>query len=568
VTGPGVVPGGPDTGLGGAGFAEEPRAITIEELSDPAGVPRARAMLQRAEWAARAFARYDKQAVDRIVHAAAQAGAAKAREYAEWAVRETGFGVAEHKVIKNIACSTGLVESYATHDYVTPRFDPVAKIVEVPRPAGVVLALTPSTNPVATVYFKCLLALMTRSVVVISPHPLARECCADAARTLAAAAVAAGAPDGVIQVVDKPSVPLINALMTDERTSVIVATGGVPVVRAAYSSGTPAIGVGPGNVPVLVDATADLAKAASRIVASKSFDNSILCTNESVLIAEDSVADTLLRHMKREGAYLLEPAEAARVASMLFPGGHFDIRFVGKDATWIASEAGLRVPGTTRILLAPFSLVVPEQPLAHEKLCPVLGLVRVPNARRGIDAARAVLRITGRGHSAAIHSTDPATIMEFGASVEVLRVCVNVGNSLGSSGIETCLAPSMTVGTGFYGRSSVGENLEPKHLVQWTRLAYNSDAAEPFGNFSGLVPWETPRGPVPAYPVASNMAGDVRGPGGAPAGTPRRGNTSGPVTPGSGAAAPVAGSDLALLREEIRRVVIEELAQFAGGFRG
>src|SRR5215469_12786215 len=508
---------------------QEPRAITIEELSDPAGVPRARAMLQRAEWAARAFARYDKQAVDRVVHAAAQAGAARAREYAEWAVRETGFGVAEHKVIKNIACSTGLVEAYAMHDYVTPRFDPAAKIVEVPRPAGVVLALTPSTNPVATVFFKALLALMTRSVIVISPHPLARECCADAARTLERAAVAAGAPDGVIQVVDHPSVPLIDALMTDERTSVIVATGGVPVVRAAYSSGTPAMGVGPGNVPVLVDATADLPKAAKRIVDSKSFDNSILCTNESVLIVADAVAGTLLRHLKREGAYLLEPGEAAKVAELLFPGGHFDIRFVGKDAPWIAAEAGLRVPGTTRVLLAPFSLVVPEEPLAHEKLCPVLGLVQVPNA------------------------------------------------SLGSSGIETHLAPSMTVGTGFFGRSSLVENLEPKHFVQWTRLAYNVDPAEPFGSFAGLVPWESPGGPVPAYPVASNMAEGPRGrggyPGPAPGGTPGRGNTPAHGAPGSALNGQDSGGRLApevadALREEIRRVVIEELARYAGGSRG
>jgi acetaldehyde dehydrogenase/alcohol dehydrogenase len=548
-----VVPSG-DAAAGQPGIA-------IDLLTDPAGVPRARAMLQRAEWAARAFGRYDKQAVDRAVHAAAQAGAAKAREYAEWAVRETGFGVAEHKVIKNIACSTGLVETYASHDYVTPRFDPDAKIVEVPRSAGVIFGLTPSTNPVATVFFKSLLALMTRSAIVISPHPLARECCADAARTLADAAVAAGAPDGVIQVVDEPSVPLINALMTDDRTRVIVATGGVPVVRAAYSSGTPAIGVGPGNVPVLVDATADLAKAAKRIVDSKSFDNSVLCTNESVLIVEEAAAATLLRHLKREGAHLLSDDEAARVSAMLFPAGRFDIRFVGRDAAWIAGEAGIRVPGSTRVLLAPFPLAVPEEPLAHEKLCPVLGLIRVPDARRGIDAARAVLRISGQGHSAAIHSTDPRTIMEYGAAVQVLRVSVNAGNSLGSSGIETNLPPSMTIGTGYFGGSSVGENLQPKHLVQWTRLAYNSDPSEAFGNFSGLIPWESPRGPVPAYPVASNMAA-AGGPGGLAPG----------ILAGRDQAVPAAvaevGLDRDVLREEIRRLVIEELRQLVGESRG
>jgi acetaldehyde dehydrogenase/alcohol dehydrogenase len=561
--------------------------VAVDLLADPAGVPRARAMLQRAEWAARAFARYDKAAVDRAVHAAAQAGAAKAGEYAEWAVRETGFGVAEHKVIKNLACSTGIVEAYRDHDYVTPRVDPAAKIVEVPRPAGVVLALTPSTNPVATVMFKSLIALMTRCAVVISPHPLARECCADAARTLAAAAVAAGAPDGIIQVVDEPSIPLINALMTDERTSVIVATGGVPVVRSAYSSGTPAIGVGPGNVPVLVDATADLPKAARRIVGSKSFDNSILCTSESVLIVEEAAARTLLRHLKHEGAHLLDPADRDKVRALLFPDGHFDIRCVGQAATWIATQAGLRVPGNTRVLLAPFSLVVPEEPLAREKLCPVLGLVTVATVERGIDAARAVLRLGGKGHSAAIHSGDPATIMAYGAAVEVLRVAVNVGNSLGSSGIETALAPSMTVGTGFFGRSTVGENLQPKHLVQWTRLAYNSDPAEPFGNFAGLMPWESPAGPVPPYPYASNAVGvggrrqeqadpadktpgpraPVATPGYIPAGagvaTGGPGNPAGEHGGGLGAAR----ADLGL-REEIRRVVVEELRAMAVGGGG
>jgi acyl-CoA reductase-like NAD-dependent aldehyde dehydrogenase len=538
--------------------------ISVSELlTDPAGVPRARAMLQRAEWAARAFARYDKATVDAIVRAAAAAGAARAREYAERAVRETGFGVVEHKVLKNVACSTGVVEHYAGHDYVTPRVDAAAKVVEVPRPAGVVLALTPSTNPVATVFFKCLLALMTRSVVVVSPHPMAKEVCAHAARALGEAAVKAGAPDGVIQVVDEPSVPLIDALMTDERTSVIVATGGVPVVRAAYSSGTPAIGVGPGNVPVLVDATADLAKAARRIVDSKSFDNSVLCTNESVLIVTEQVATALLRHLKQAGAHLLAPDERDRVAAMLFPGGRFDIRFVGKDASWIAAEAGLRVPNRTRVLLAPFDLVVPEEPLAHEKLCPVLGLVRVPTARRGIDAARAVLRLSGRGHSAAIHSTDPQVIMEYGAAVEVLRVAVNVGNSLGSAGLETNLAPTMTIGTGFFGRSSVGENLHPSHLVQWTRLAYNRDPAEPFGDFTGLVPWQAPagrngdRGSVPPYPVASNQRGDGADHWPVPA--------SGGGAASSQARSELNGADASALREQIRRLILEELSQLAGG---
>ncbi|HLN05244.1 MAG TPA: aldehyde dehydrogenase family protein [Acidimicrobiales bacterium] len=532
-------------------------AIEVDLLTEPAGVPRARAMLQRAQWAALAFSRYDKDSVDRIVSAAARAGAAKAREYAEWAVSETGYGVVEHKVLKNVSCSTGIVEAYRDDDYVSPRFDPMAKILEIPRPAGVVLALTPSTNPVATVFFKSLLCLMTRSVVIVSPHPVAKGVCADAARTLAEAAVEAGAPEGVIQVVEEPSVPLINALMTDERTDVIVATGGTAVVRSAYSSGNPAIGVGPGNVPVLVDETADLALAAKRIVDSKSFDNSILCTNESVLICEQAVIENLLRHLHREGAYLLADDERDRVRELLFPNGSFDLRFVGKDASFIAGEAGIRVGGNTRILLAPFDLVVPEEPLAHEKLCPVLGLVAVPNVHRGIDAARAVLRITGPGHSAAIHSTNPRTIMDYSAAVRVLRVVVNVGNSLGSSGMETNLAPTMTIGTGYFGRSSVAENLQPKHLAQWTQVAYNSSTDEPFGNFAGLTPWEHPHGHMPPYPYASNLVAQDGAIGIAAPASRRAGfgpNSREPMTP-----------EVEGLREEIRRMVLEELSRIVRG---
>ncbi|MFI5080753.1 MAG: hypothetical protein ACHQCE_06760, partial [Streptosporangiales bacterium] len=176
------------------------------------------------------------------------------------------------------------------------------------------------------------------------------------------------------------------------------------------------------------------------------------------------------------------------------------------------------------------------------------------------DAARAVLRIGGRGHSAAIHSSDPRTIMEFGAAAEVLRISVNAGNSLGSSGIETHLPPSMTVGTGFFGGSSVAENLQPKHFVQWTRLAYNSDPAEPFGSFSGLIPWEAPAGPVPPYPYASNMAD---APVGDPMGAGGRGRGPETSTTGPG----LQPQDLAGLREEIRRLVIEELSQLVGGER-
>jgi acyl-CoA reductase-like NAD-dependent aldehyde dehydrogenase len=515
---------------------------------EPTDVPQARAMLERAEWAARAFRTLDKPTVDGILEAVVAAAMQHAQEYAERAVAETGFGVVEHKRLKNEACSRGVLDYYSGADFVTPRVDEATKIVEVPRPAGVVLALTPSTNPVATVYFKVLLSLMTRNAVVVSPHPLAKRVCADAARVLGDAAEAAGAPAGVVQVVTEPTIPLIDALMTDERTSVIVATGGNAVVRAAYRSGNPALGVGPGNVPVLVDATADLRAAAQRIVDSKSFDNSCLCTNESVVIVEERVADAFARALRSAGAFLLDAEQAARVCELVFPNGRFAPGVVGRPATWLAEQAGLRVPHSTKVLVGEFDQVVPEEVLAREKLTPLLGLVRVPSAAAGIKAARAVLRISGAGHSAAVHSADPETILAFGAACNVLRVSVNVGNSLGSSGIETHLAPTMTVGTGYAGRSSVGENLRPDHLVNWVRLAYNVDAGVPMGDFAGLSPWRTTSGQVPPYPVPSNARGDAP--------PPVRPEPASPTTGGDG------DEDL---REELRRIIIEELHDLIGG---
>lgn len=504
--------------------------MSVIELShrEPPGAARAAMMLQRAHWAAELFARYDIERVRRILDAVAQAAEAHAERYAEWAVEETGMGVVEHKVRKNLACSRDLWARYRDHDYVSPRALEDDKVLELPRPAGVIFALTPTTNPIATIYFKVLLALMTRNAIVVSPHPGAKAVCADAVRVLSDAAVAAGAPDGCIQVVEEPSIPLIEALMTDQTTDVIVATGGNAVVRAAYRSGNPAIGVGPGNVPAFVDATADVAAAAREIVDSKSFDNSILCTNESAIIVEEEVAEKLIRELGRAGAHVCTPEEVERVRERLFPDNRMRLDLIGKSALVLAEEAGIKVPATTRVLVAPFSLVVPEEPLAREKLFPVLGLVRVPNTRAGISAAQAMLRATGAGHSASIHSTRAQTIMEYGAAVKVLRVTVNVGNSLGSAGVLTNLAPTMTIGTGFYGRSSLGENLEPRHLVNWTRVAYNADRSVPFDDFDGMQPWrlETVQAAAaaPAEPARATPETDV-------------------------------------LREEVRRLILEELKE-------
>ncbi|MGE0008217.1 MAG: aldehyde dehydrogenase family protein [Parvibaculaceae bacterium] len=503
----------------------------------------AKQMVEKARWAAEAFSGYRRPEVLRIARAAAEAGHAQAQRYAQWAVEETGFGVVEHKLIKNQACSRGLYELYQDRDFTGTRLDAERKILEIARPAGVVFALTPSTNPVATVFYKIMLCLLTRNAIIISPHPMAKACCADAARLLARAAEEAGAPDGVIQVIERPSLPIVETVMKSDRIDVILATGGTPVVRAAYSSGNPAIGVGPGNVPAYVDETADVAHAAKAIAESKAFDNGILCTNESAIIAHGAVAQALEQELRRNGCHILSAAERDQLEKALFPDGKFDIALIGKSAEFIAGKAGIRVAARTKVLVAPLERIGDDYPLSREKLCPVLGLHVAATREAAMIACRAMTRRSGGGHSAAIHARDADIILRFGEEMNVLRVSVNVGNSLGASGFETHLAPTMTIGTGYFGRSSVSENVGPQHLVQWVKMAWNSDDAIAMPSFAAAGRLEKPR-----------------------IGTPPRGEIDydfGNHPPGAASRTPAGAEAVDDIRAEIRRIILEELRELA-----
>ena len=502
-------------------------------------------MIEKARWAAASFATYPRAAVLTIVEAMAKAGAAEARRYAEWAVEESGFGNPDHKEIKNRLCSTGLFDHYKNENYTDFRVDAEARTIAIPKPAGVIFALTPSTNPVCSVFYKAIIALLTRNAVVISPHPAAKASGADAGRLLARAAEQSGAPDGIIQVIADPTMPIITSVMTSDRINLILATGGSPVVRAAYRSGNPAIGVGPGNNPAYVDETADVARAASLIAESKAFDNSILCTNESAVIAHAAIAARLAEDMQRQGCHLISADDRDRLAEHLFPGGKFNVSLLGKPATTIAESAGIRVPRGTRVLLAPLERIGDDYPLSREKLCPVLGFYEVPSREAALSACRAMIRNRGAGHSAAIHAEDPATILRFAAEMDVMRVVINVGCSTGAAGFDTFLAPTMTVGTGFHGRSSIGENIGPEHLLQWTKIAYSSAADVPFGDFHGLAlpePATRPRLPEGKIDYSFDWVGGRPSP---------RGNAASPDV--------FEPADAAELRAEIRQLILEEL---------
>ncbi len=502
----------------------EPQVRTLVDISQSRAALQGTAdlMLERARWAAEVFQGYDRNATMTIVDAVAAAAHEHAKKYADWAVEETGFGVAAHKKIKNELTARPLVDHYRDQDFVNPRIDEARKIVELPRPAGVIFGLAPSTNPICTLNYKILLSLMTRNSVVISPHPAARACCIDAAQTLNAAAIEAGAPDGVIQIVETPSIPLIEEFMSSPKTSVVLATGGTAMVRAAYSSSNPAIGVGPGNAPVFIDSSADINKAAARVVDSKSFDNSVLCTNESVLITLADVAERLKTALRQAQAYICDDDDVERLRRFLFPGQVFNVECIGRDALWLANECGLRVPQDTRVLIAPIQRLGEEEPLSREKLCPVLSFYCARSRAQAITHARAVLRMSGAGHSAAVHATDEHVVMAYAAAVEAYRVVVNAPCSQGAAGFGTHLAPTFTIGTGYFGRSSIGENVGPQHLVHWTRLAHNADVDEAFGNYHGMEPRfsgalpEAPADGVPGSakahsPAAHAQSFDTRG---------------------------------------------------------
>ncbi|MBY5987713.1 aldehyde dehydrogenase family protein [Roseovarius atlanticus] len=492
---------------------------------------RARMKVGRAAWAARYYKDFSRDAVLAIAEAVAKAGYEKAAQFAEEAVAETGFGVVEHKTIKNRLCTHELLDYYRDLDLVRPRVDEARKIIELPKPAGVVFALAPATNPVATVYYKAMLAILSRNAIVLSPHPASRSVSAAAAQHIAQAAEAAGAPAGLIQCVENPSVPLVQDIMASDRINVILATGGTAMVRAAYSSGNPALGVGPGNAVAYIDPTARVDAAARCLVESKAFDNSVLCTNESVAITLGSNRGNMERALRSAGAHVCNAADTDRLRDYLFTETGFNLEAIGKSATWIAERAGLRVNPSTKILVPVVETPGQDDLLFREKLCPVLTLTAAGDFEQALTFAKHTTR-RGAGHSAAFHGEDTDRLVAFSQGVPVYRVVVNAPCSQGAAGFATHLPPSFTIGTGFAGRSSIGENLGPQHLVQWTRIAYGKDAPADLGGVD-LDAVSSGRA-MPAAPAASPEPADPQG--------------SGDVS-----------------RDDLRRLILEELRSLKGG---
>jgi len=412
-----------------------------------------------------------------------QAAADASVQLGKLASEETGYGVPEHKTLKNLLSSQLLWE--AIKDIPTVgviRSDPQKGTYDIAWPMGVVCALTPSTNPTSTTMFKTLIAVKAKNGIVIAPHPFAAKCCAETIRIMAEAGIRimaeagerAGMPKGLISCMTNVTLPGTQELMKHKYVALILATGGSDMVRAAHSVGKPAYGVGPGNVPAYVDRSADIPKAAKYIVASKAFDHSVICATEQeqAVIADRPIAAQLEELMKAEGAYFVDDKIKAILAKNLFVGHLPNPKAVGKSPQQLAQLYGFSVPDWARILVVRLNSVGRDEPLSGEKLTTVLGWYEVDGWEEGCERSLEMIAYGGRGHSQVIHARDEHVIMQFGLLKPVFRIVVNTFGTLGTTGYTTGLMPSMTLGSGGVGGAITGDNITVHHMYNIKRLAY------------------------------------------------------------------------------------------------
>nr|WP_246097039.1 aldehyde dehydrogenase family protein [Psychrobacillus soli] len=430
-------------------------------------------IISNASNAQKAYQEFSQEQVDHIVKIVAEKVQKHSLELAKMAVAETGMGVVEHKEMKNNIASLEIYKSIKDEKTVgIIREDFRSKIVEMAYPFGLVLAITPVTNPTSTAIFKTLISLKTQNAVIFSPHPHAVKSTIAALKICHDAAVEAGAPEGLIGWISEPTMGKTRELMRHKKVNLILATGGSGLVKAAYSSGKPAYGVGPGNVPVYIDKNANVIQAAKFIAESKAFDNSTLCSTEQAIVVHASVKRIFMNELQKHSVYVLNDFEKQKVARIISPEiGKLNAEIVGKSALAIAAMVGIHVPKETRVLVAEESGIGKKFPFSVEKLSPILGLYTAKDEDDGIEICSGLLDIGGRGHTFAIHANDNRVVKKFAKQMPVSRVIVNTYSSIGAPGGSTGLTPSLTLGCGSYGGNITGDNITAKHLINIKRIA-------------------------------------------------------------------------------------------------
>ncbi|MBQ8622112.1 MAG: bifunctional acetaldehyde-CoA/alcohol dehydrogenase [Oscillospiraceae bacterium] len=431
--------------------------------------------MERVRAAQRKFAKYTQEQVDRIFLAAASA-ANKARiPLAKLAVEETGMGVVEDKVIKNNYAAEYIYNAYKdTKTCGVLEEDKAFGIKKIAEPIGLIAAVIPTTNPTSTAIFKCLIALKTRNAIIISPHPRAKNSTIAAAKLVLEAAVAAGAPEGIIDWIDVPSLELTNTVMKE--ADIILATGGPGMVKAAYSSGKPALGVGAGNTPAIIDDSANIVLAVNSIIHSKTFDNGMICASEQSVIVLEGVYDAVKAEFANRGCYFLNPEETEKVRKTIIINGALNAKIVGQPAGKIAALSGVTVPAGTKIIIGEVESVDLDEEFAHEKLSPVLAMYKAKDFEDALAKAEQLVADGGYGHTSSVYLneiTEAEKLDAFAERMKTCRILVNTPSSQGGIGdlYNFKLAPSLTLGCGSWGGNSVSENVGVKHLLNIKTVA-------------------------------------------------------------------------------------------------
>ena len=435
-------------------------------------------LVEKAKVASQEYLKLDQETVNNITKAMAMAGLENHMKLAKMAVEETGRGIYEDKITKNMFATeyiyhsikyektVGIIDENVEDDY-----------VEIAEPIGIIAGVTPVTNPTSTTMFKSIISAKTRNVIIFGFHPSAQKCSVEAARILRDAAVKAGAPENCILWIEKPSITATRLLMNHPDVNLILATGGTGMVKSAYSCGKPALGVGPGNVPCYIDKTAKLETSVNDLVMSKAFDNGMICASEQAAIVDEEIHEKFEELMKQAGCYFVNDEEKQKLTNSMFEkleNGDYKLKshVPGQYPHTIAKEAGFDVPEDTKVLVVYETGVGKEYPFSKEKLSPVLTYYIVKNEEEGINTAERLLEFGGLGHSAVIHSENKDTILKFSETMKAGRIIVNSPSTHGAIGdIYNTNMPSLTLGCGSFGGNSTTANVSSVNLINIKRVA-------------------------------------------------------------------------------------------------
>ncbi|KAA1415947.1 aldehyde dehydrogenase family protein [Nocardioides humilatus] len=432
-------------------------------------------LVDRAVAAQTAFADWPEDRVDALLGKLTAVFLEHAPALAQATVEETHIGNVDDKTLKNMVAAQGVYDSLVGQVGAgTISTDEKTQVTEIAAAAGVVFGLVPVTNPVATAYFKTLVCLKSRNAVILSFHHAVLGVGNQVGELIRGVLEAEGAPaDIVLWVKKRGSRKLTQQFMSHPGVSLILATGGSAMVQAAYSSGTPALGVGPGNAPTWIAADADLPAAASSVVMSKSFDNGVICGAEHNLVVDRAVREEFIAQLEASGAAVLSPEEAETfMKAAVDPAtNRFQGVTVGQSAATIAGFTGIARPYDIKVIVVPASWDGEDDPLAAEKMTPILSLFDVEGDDEAIALSLRLLAFMGTGHTSIIHSQDPDRVARFGAAMPTSRILANSPGAHGVFGVTTGLTPSLTLGCGTFGGNSTTDNVTFKNLRNIKRLA-------------------------------------------------------------------------------------------------